>query len=226
MLLKIHQIYFEDSQLPVLDYTPYKNEECSEFFENMVIYNLINDKEHKDCDYFGVVSYQLRDKIMITKNGWKGKGIANISRAEFTPQDFERQLHIFNPDAMSFQRHMPHDPIMFANQFHPNFSNYFKIIMQSIGYDWKPTVFQDVFYCNFFVAKPDVYYDYCQKMLFPAMMIMQEMEELWNDSRYPKELPDNLKRAWGINHYTYHTFLCERMFSYYAHLNKIRCLHY
>jgi hypothetical protein len=62
--------------------------------------------------------------------------------------------------------------------------------------------------------------------LEPAMEVMETMPELMQNSGYPKVLPEHLQRQWGINYYPYHTFLCERMFSFYAHLNKLKCLHY
>jgi hypothetical protein len=65
-----------------------------------------------------------------------------------------------------------------------------------------------------------------KEMLGPTMDIMKGMPELMENSRYPKALPDHLKKSFGINHYPYHPFLCERMFSYFVHLHKLKCLHY
>jgi hypothetical protein len=225
--MKVFQIYFKEEQLPLLDYIPFYNKECSIFFENEVIRSLIEQKEHINDEYFGVVSYQLRDKVKITKTSWRAhKNIANHSINEFSIDQFEKELLKQKPDVMSYQCHMAHDPISYANNFHPNFSNYFEEIMVQIGYRWKPTIFTDVFYCNYFVAKSNIYERYVKEMLIPAMEVMKNMPELMNNSRYPKQLPEDLKKSFGINHYPYHPFLCERMFSYFAHLNKLRCLHY
>lgn len=222
--MKIFQVYFEDSQKEKLDYIPYKNDVCSVFFENKVILEL--KKAGQITDDFGVVSHKLKEKIgVLQKVKWRGS-IANKSNRDFTPELFEELYYLNSPDAMSFQRHEPHDPISYADKFHPKFSAYFKNIMNEIGYDWKPTHFEDVFYCNFFVAKPEVYLAYINEMLCPAMQVMECMPELMGNSHYPNALPDNLKKTFGINHYPYHPFLCERMFSYFAHINKLKCVHF
>ncbi len=227
MFLKIYQIYFLPEQLQVLDYIPFLNDDCTPFFEAGVMAKLITDGLHKDSEYFGVVSYKLRNKLGYTRTNWRAlPNIANHSVNSFTPEMFEFQLKRNAPDAMSFQRHQGHDPITYANQFHPGFSDFFKIIMNKIGYGWQPTHFENVFYCNYFAAKRDIYEDFVINMLIPAIKVMNEMPELMQNSRYPHQLPEELKKKWGIDHYPYHAFLTERMFSYYSHLKQLKCLHY
>lgn len=225
--MKVFQIYFNEDQLPKLDYTPYYNSDCTPFFENSVIRKLIEDKEHVGTDYFGVVSHKLREKIYITKTNWRGvDNICNTSDQQFTPELFSSELNRLSPDVMSFQRHIGHDSVSFADQFHPNFSKYFKEIMSSIGYDWTPTLFKDIIYCNYFVAKPEIYERYVKEMLAPAMDIMMEMPELFNNSHYPHPLSSELQKKFNCTWYPYHSFLCERMMSYYIHIHKLNCIHF
>lgn len=225
--LKVYQIYYSEDHLGKLDYTPYLNSECSIFFEHSVMVDLINSGSHIDFKYFGVVSHSLREKITISKTSWRNiKNIANVSINQFTPESFARELMVNQPDVMSFQRHIPHDPISFGNSFHTGMSDFFKKIMLEIGYNWSPVAFQNVFYCNYFVAKSAIYEEYVKAMLEPAMDVMMTMPELLKNSGYPKKLPEHLRAQWGIDFYPYHTFLCERMFSYYVHLKKLKCLHY
>lgn len=219
-------MYFDDSQLQNLIYHPYRNDNCTYFFEHSVMKDLINGQKHIGSDYFGVVSHSLVDKIGDFKRFSKGIKIANTSTTEFTPSKFEQELKNYRPDVLSYQRHMPHDPISLADRYHPNFSHYFKNILLEAGYDWTPTVFQDVFYCNYFVCKSEIYERFVKEMLSPCMEVMDAMPELKSNSNYPKTLPDHLRKSWGLNHYPYHAFLCERMFSYFAHLNKLECIHY
>jgi hypothetical protein len=137
--LKVFQIYFNEAQLPALDYIPYFNANCTPYFESEVIKDLILAGRHKNCQYFGVVSYQLRSKIAFTKTAWKSvPNIANHSTNKFTPELFENELKRYMPDVMSFQRHQPHDPISYADNFHPNFSKYFTEI---IGNQQKSAMF-------------------------------------------------------------------------------------
>ena len=223
--LKIYQIYYDKSHLSKLDYEPYLNDDCTVYFESKVMVDLINEGAHSEFGYFGVVSHKLREKVSISKS-YSIPNIANKSVSEFTPEMFEHELWKNTPDVLSFQRHMPHDPITFAENFHPRLSEFFKKIMTEIGYNWTPAVFQNIFYCNYFVAQSAIYEHFVKTMLEPAMEVMDHMPELNNNSGYPKPLPDHLRVKFGFNHYPYHAFICERMFSYYAHINKLECLHY
>ena len=227
-LATIYQIYFDDSQLPMLEkeYIPYKNENCTVFFENAVMAELVDKKIVEAGEYFGVVSYKLRGKIGLLKK-WKSlPNIANHSVSEFTPELFESELQKHKPDVMSFQRHIGHDTVSFADKFHPNFSKYFSEITQRIGYNWQPTYFKNVFYCNYFVAKSFWYEKFIDEMLVPAMNVMKNMPELHGNSGYPHKLPEHLQKKFGYEHYPYHPFLCERMFSYFAHIHNLNCLHF
>lgn len=229
--LKVHQIYFDQSQLQRLEksYIPYLNDNCTFYFESEVMINLINDGKHLNSEYFGVVSYKLREKIgTLMRRQWASlPNIANHSFNKFEPEFFESQLKRSQPDVMSFQRHIPHDPVSVATGFHPGFNKYFSDIMHKIGYDYKPEVFKNVFYCNFFVAKSEIYEKYVKEMLIPAKKVMDEMPELMANSNYQHgKLPEDLAKKWGITHYPYHAFLCERMFSYFVHLNNYNCLHF
>lgn len=226
MNLKIFQIYYDEAQLSKLEYTPYHNPDANEFFESQVIADLIKDKQHLECDYFGVLSHKLREKIFISKRIWRNPNIVNRSENQFSPELFKHLLSEYQPDVMSLQRHDPHDPIALANRYHPKFALYFTQIMNRIGYDFKPTYFENVFYCNYFVAKPEIYEKYVKEMLYPAMDEMKKMPELWNNSQYPATLPYSLQAKWKISHYPYHAFICERMFSYFAHIHKLNCKHF
>lgn len=227
--MRVFQIYFDPSQIDQLEpgYDPYFNEKCTLFFESEVIRDLIERGEHKRSEYFGVVSYKFRQKLGYMRDNWKNnKNIANTSVREFTTETFEELLYQFRPDAMSFQRHAPHDPVMIANGFHPNFRKYWEEIMTKIGYKWEPVRIENVFYCNYFVAKSDLYERYVNEMLGPAMEVMKQMPELMSNSRYPLPWPKRLEEQFGVPHWTYHAFICERMFSYFAHIHNFKCLHY
>ena len=229
-LLKVHQIFFQPVQAGRCEreYLLYFNNNCNEYFENQVICDLVSRNEHKYSEYFGVVSYKLRDKIgSVMKERWKSqKEITNYSEFEFTPQIFENELKKEMPDVKSFQRHMAHDPILIAERYHPNFRKYWEHIMAKIGMNWKPTHLENVIYCNFFVAKSEIYERYVTEMLIPAMKIMSEMPELWGNSGYPVALNSDLSAKLGVNWYTYHAFLCERMPSWYIYVNGLNCKHF
>ena len=230
MFLKVYQIYFSDDQLPLLEpeYTPLLNDDCTVFFESSVILNLIDAGLHKNHEYFAVVSYKLREKIgAVMRERWKNiPTIANHSLVDFSPALFEGKLRELAPDVMSFQRHMGHDPVTVADRFHPGFSNFFREIMSRIGFKWEPMAFTDVFYCNYFAARSEIYQSFVDEMLRPAMYVMEKMPELMQNSRYPNPLPEDLRLKFGITWYPYHAFLTERMFSYYVWMKKYKCAHF
>jgi hypothetical protein len=223
--MKIFQVYFDDSQQADLDYVPLRNDDCTVYFESAVIKRLVEAGAHAGDDYFGVVSHQLRSKIRYTRDRWAGE-IANVSTRAFSPEAFAAEIARAAPDVMGFQTHVPHDPVAVADRFHPGFARHFQHIMGAIGYGWTPTVFAHVFYFNHFVATPAVYERYVAEMLAPAMAVMDHMPELMQDSRYPHPLPAPLQARFGIPHYPFHPFLCERFFSYFAHLHRLRCAQY
>lgn len=231
MKLKVFQIYYHESQRPKLEasYLPFFNHDATLFFESQVIADLVRSGHHNDCDYFGVVSYKLREKIGTDmKDNWRGHAnIANHSINNFTPEQFEEELFKHNPDVMSFQCHQGHDPVGVAEAFHYGFRKLWFQVMKEINYDWQPTFIENIFYCNFFVAKSEIYETFVSDMLMPAMRIMEKMPELMADSGYRSTpLPEKLKLKYGIEHWPFHPFICERFFSWYAHIHKLKCLHY
>lgn len=235
--MKVYQIYFKEEHKKLLEpqFIPFENKVCSIFFESFVMRYLIDHGHHRDGsffgdDYFGVVSYKVKEKLGYMKTDWKNARIANRSVTEFTVEQFERELHKHKPDAMSFQRHDPHDTVMVADGYHPGFRKYWVEIMSKLGYHWEPGTNEDVFYCNYFVAKATIYERFVKEMLAPAMDVMMTMPELLKDSYYRpsdgSKLPENLQKQFGITHYPFHPFICERMFTYFATLHNLKCLHY
>lgn len=218
--LEIFQIYFQPEQLSSLDYKPYLNNDCKIFFENSVITDLFSEGAQKDSEYFGVVSHKLREKVNSCRRGPR----INITR--FDKEIFEERLMVYKPDVMGFLQYSPHDPVRYFQQIHPKLPEFFARVMKEIAYDWKPTVLQNVFYGNHFVMRSDLYAIYVNEMLIPAMEVMKDIPELFEDSGYPERLPDDLRKKWGIKHYPYHAFLCERMFSYWVHAHKLEVKYY
>jgi len=223
--VRVFQIYFDDGQRAGLDYPPVRNDDCTVYFESSVIKQLVESGAHVGHDYFGVVSHQLREKLGYTRDSWGGE-IANLSTRAFSPEAFEAEVLRGAPDVMGFQTHIPHDPVAVAERFHPGFTQSFRDVMTAIGYGWTPTVFQHVLYFNHFVAKAPIYESYVKEMLAPAIAVMDHMPELMQNSLYPYPLPAPLQARFGIPHYPFHPFLCERFFSYFAHLHRLRCAHY
>lgn len=106
------------------------------------------------------------------------------------------------------------DYLKYTEEQHPGFMNIFTKICDKLGLEIKdklPTV-----YSNFFVAKADVYKDYV-KLLELAIDIMETdpvIKELcWQDASYKGLSSEDLKKYTGLDHYTFHTFILERLMS-------------
>ena len=218
-LLQIYQVYYKEGQLPYLEYTPYYNDNCTPYFENSVMVDLINSDAHKNAKYFGVLSHQFRTKI-------KDRTYKNWDATPFLKNIKDHQVNIEaellkGVDILNLMKHYPHNPINYGDFFQRDLSKYFKLVIEKIGYKWRPAIYENVYYCNYFIAPNYIYENYVKTMLEPAIKVMDQMPELWSNAGYPFALPDNLKQKWGVNFYPYHAFVCERLFSYYCHINKI-----
>lgn len=225
--LKIYQIYFNESQKDALSYEPYFNSSCTEFFENSAMRDLIEDGKHLDGRYFGVFPPGVSEKInWINKRHHHHLANADQSKLIDVSSQHLTKKSIIKADVISFTCQIIADPITEIEWMHKNLGVYFKEIMSKIGYDWKPTIFQHVIYSNLFIAKSQVYERFVKEMLAPAMDVMMEMPELFQHSGYPKTLSKELQDKFNCEHYPYHSFLCERMISYFIHIHNLNCKHF
>lgn len=216
-MLKILQVYYRDDQLPLCDFTPVKNEDCTEFFENSIIRNSIIADAHLGSEYFGVVSWNLKNKCAHPI----GPAVSiPIIKSHIEDVIYKEEQLCPRFDIFGFVKYQPHDPIWQFYNVHPKLPHYFKMVTDAIGYNWQPENFDHIFYSNHFIAKSEIYEKYVIEMLSPAMTVMSDMPELWQDSGYPCPLPNALAKKWNTTHYPLHTFICERLFSYFVHLHK------
>lgn len=217
--LKVYQIYYKPEQLAACDYNPYLNKNCSVYFENSVISELVNKGEHSDSKYFGVVSWNLRNKIKNTLG-------PRVGIKPFYADALSNTLAASQPDIMGLQQYRKHDPLKLFPGIHKELPKFFKKVVADIGLPTVSTSLEHNFYCNHFIAKSDIYERYVLEVLNPAISVMDAMPELMIDSGYPRPLPIDLIFRWGISYYPYHTFICERLFGYWVSLNKFNVKYY
>jgi hypothetical protein len=223
--LKIYQIYFNDTQIPVLEFEGISNQDCTEFFEASVIRDAIESGKHLENRYFGILPPKFIEKRdWINNQFWSGE--IDSKYIIDTSSQHQTKKNIIKSDVVSFTHQIIADPITDMEYMHKNIALHFSEIMNKIGYDWKPAVFRHVIYSNLFIAKSEIYERFVKEMLAPAMDLMKGMPELWQDSGYPKPLPKELQQKFGCQHYPYHSFICERMISYYIHIHNLNCKHF
>lgn len=200
----IYQIYFKDEQRGILEpqFTPYNNAGMlTPYYENSIISRLVKEPSDPD-EYFGVLSWNLRKKIERMKQF--PKPFTNISEDSYSFNWLLAQMEK-DEDVIFLMEHEPHYPVMAADAIHPRFQRHW---IEIIGELYVNTAcmssWEKVIYCNFFIAKHRVYKQYVDEFLDPVMKIMDTMPELNEDAKYPM----------GVG-YTYHSFICERLFSYW-----------
>lgn len=206
----IHQIYYKEEQKKRCTFSPYFNERCSVYFENAVILDKIDDAPKSLADvFFGVLPWNVAQKI---------------SRMRLMPTPFrnilsEKEDALYEPvkNVLFLMKHIPHNPVSAATKIHPRFEEFWIELMRELRLDPKDNQeWRHIIYCNFFIAKRSLYKRYVDELLRPAVRIMELMPLLYVNSRYPKQITEELAIQTGYNHYTYHTFLCERLFSYWV----------
>ena len=125
-------------------------------------------------------------------------------------------------DVVIFCKQMT-DYLFWSETQHKGLINILRKVCDKLGLDIKgekPTV-----YSNFFAAKASVYREYVD-LLKQAIDIMEtdpEIKELcWKDTNYTSGLnPTDLKNYTGLDYYTFHTFVLERLMGIWIKNKKL-----
>lgn len=200
--VSLYQIYFKDEQLKNLFpfSIPYRNDTLTPYFENSVIRELVPVTE---SEKIGICSWALRHKMRLALRPLT----FNVLREDY--------------DVLSLSRNSKyHQMLKSAEAWHPGFVAILKLIMNKIGWG-DPVNPKYPIYQNAFVAKTEIYQQYVNEFLIPAMEVMETNETVrdlcWQDSKYTKlkrePLSDQAKHSLGVEYYPMHPFICERFFS-------------
>lgn len=187
------------------------NDRLTIFFENSVIKDLVLASE---SEKIAVCSWKLKQKL----RWYIGK------HRELTQEVMDSDY-----DVLSFTRNSDsHQMLAAANKYHKGFKEGMQKICDHIGLKVPGEVKQPI-YQNHFSAKREIYRDYVQNFLSPAMEFMStDMKELaMSDSNYSqlsrsKITPEYLMDKIGLPHYPLAPFILERLFSVYIQNKKIK----
>ena len=222
--LKVYQIYYSDKTKENCFHgrdwwIPYNNEgNLTPFFENEVINRGFILSFQNECEYLGVFSHDIAQEIKF-KEG-------NLS---FSPENLRSVIG--DHDVYSFQKRRHQKNIVLqAENYHPGIVEYTKKILGEIGYDL-PKKLDKIVLFNHFVMRPDIYEEYYNQMLGPAIEVMSQMDELHKDAGYRRlsgkkanfTLTDNQGNEYS--HYPYHPFICERLVSVWLQYNNYSFKH-
>lgn len=214
-VLKIYQIYFNDSQLSSIDAiaTPYFNAELTPYFENAVILKLLNDDAHRNCKYFGVLSYKFSTKVR-DYMGYSKR--TNVKKPYLLSKEVIDKYYNAGYSLVCYLK--TGIPI----SVHQSVYQTLQLILKLINKDHVvlTELKNSPIYCNYYIATPKLWDMYLNEYLIPTKKIMEENEEvkklIWTDSKYAGNIPkDVLIEKFGVPYYPQHTFIFERLINYF-----------
>ena len=112
--------------------------------------------------------------------------------------------------------------LQFSYKYHPKLQELLKKVLVHLNKDIYPDD-DNYTYSNFFIMKADLWKDYVENWIKPALDFMENDPEYFEDAKYITGLPTNkLKELTGLDHYTYHTFVLERLILYFIADKKLK----
>lgn len=218
--IKIHQIYFKREHLGFISPGCYSyfNKQANKFLENQVIKDLVSHGHNRECEYFGVLSWKFSRKV----------GFSYDYMKSLIYQDN------FSHDVYSFFSRVKHMNIWrMGDKWHKDLSKIGQMLINKIGIECNVSDLDTTpVYCNYWIAKTDIFSDYVNTMLTPALKILSTDKEIMfycdknsNYTNLDMATPQMCKQIFGKPYYTYYPFILERLPSTYFALNDIRVKH-
>lgn len=208
------QIYYQTDQIKeIYPFSiPHFNQKLDLFFENTPIVELVSLSKSEKV---GVVSWKLRQKFKFYS---------------FRHQDFTEDRIKGDYDVLSLTKNTSdHRMLRAAESWHPGFINTMTILWGKLGLRM-PTEVRYPINHNYFIAKTEIYKEYIDTLLKPAMDLFINDPELnrlgMQDSKYTslekKASMVNIKRDLNLDYYPMFPFLCERLFPMWCEMKKIK----
>lgn len=197
--LNLYSITYDSGQQA--EYKAYDNshiktiEQGSYLFEYNPMRELV--PTFTDRDYYGIFSWKFRLKT----------GLSSLSLPYFLNK---KEFYKYDIITMCYPLPLPY--LEFTEQQHKGFMDLFTKVCNRLNIEVKePT---HIVYANQFIAKGKIYKDFL-KVVNEAIELLEMdfIEYAFLDSGYnglPKEI---LKEKTGLDYYTMHTFILERLFS-------------
>lgn len=222
--LDLYQIYYDRTQTQELyDFAkPVFSAGLTPYFENQFIAALVPQSQ---ADYISVCSWRLRKK-----RAGAAHYLGGINKDEFTLQKIEEAMPfdvaILTPHSAS------HRALSMAVNWHGrawvDAFNAFKPFLKQFGSI--PEELKHPIYENHFIARGEIYKDYVQNWLVPAIEFIGEKDEFLAPSGYTQKKRDTeeiqrVHRLLKSNDWPILPFLLERLFSFYINdknLNVIK----
>lgn len=145
----IYQVYYDESQLSQLRYgfKPYFNKEQLHNYENDIMLDIWRKREWVNAKYVGVLSWRLYEKTLIEKISFQKDVVL------FKCLGYEKFDHPFSRKCFGSVNEMVR--LADAYKLFP-----FKLDSYKVKYN---------VWCNYWVAKPHIFDDYCTNYLSKAI---------------------------------------------------------
>jgi hypothetical protein len=209
-MTSLHQIWYDEKQLPkLLPYSiPYKNEGLTIYFENVPIVKLVRETT---ADKIGVTSWKLADKM-------RKHDRENLRLGK----DGDYQVLGLTRNSAR------HQMLGMLYAWHPKSKEAMTLLWQKLGYKM-PGEAKNPIYQNALIAKTQIYKDYVENFLAPAIELTETDEEMRNlmlqPSGYGKLSRSadlkSVKAKLGMTDYPLAPFILERCPSLWFTMKKI-----
>jgi hypothetical protein len=211
MTLSFTQIYYDESQKGEL-YNfakPYFNDGLTPYFENSIIADIVPSI---DADLIGVASWRLRQKRMNSQIYLKND--LSLTEEKITNSDFD--VAILTPHSPS------HKCLAMSANWHGkawvDAFNAFKPFLKQFGK--VPDELKYAIYENHFITRKEIYHDYINRYLIPAIAHIGGSPVYFADSGYIAKKRgasdiERVQRLLGRRDWPIVPFLLERLFSFY-----------
>jgi hypothetical protein len=206
--IELYSIIYDQNQkydfIPIFNSTIRTIQDKSYLFEYNPI--LKKAKYFNDEFYYGIFSWKFKQKTGIEDP------IQLLKDNNY--QDFE---------VINFCKPLPKPYLELTEEIHTGFIDIFEPLCERLGLKViEPT---NHIYSNFFVAKGIVYKEYVEVIKQAIELLETEFKELaWRYCRYEGLTAKDLKRYTGLDYYTFHTFVIERLISVWIENKNIKTL--
>lgn len=206
----LHQIYYEEKHREkIFPFAlPYYNPTLTIFFENEPIKKLVLSSR---AEKIAVCSWKLRDKLRINV------GLSKTLAQQHLEGDYQVLSFTKNSKKHTMLAHLYH--------WHPKSKEAMALLWSKLGYKL-PGEVKNPIYQNHYIAKSEIYRDYVENFLSPAMDLTLKDEELNNLMLQPSGYGKlnrqadlrSVKEKLGLSDYPLAPFILERCPSCYFQL--------
>ena len=212
--MNLWTITYDDDQTPL--YKAYNNnlirtpKQKSWRFEWNPILDILS-KEITE-EYTGIFSYKFEQKTNLTKNILT----KFLNKNSYENYDFINLSRGFWKTTKEY--------LEFSYKQHPQLESILKKVLHKLE---KNYTYSDTYtYSNFFIMKTELYKEYVNNWVIPALNYMEN--EIWEevniDANYKGVGKEKLKELSGLEYYNNVTFVLERLILFFIESKKLNCL--